>query len=320
LQIEPWLDLLYTSNDLTDRFPGRATSLKLIVEDSKSREAPAVNKPTNAVFTENNLCAGLCFYEEGRFYSANDGDYWHEMEFDLHSHTIRATVSQSYLHESQSLIPHMIRPILQSFILPFYGLKALHGAVLTNGKRTVFLGGRGGTGKTTSAIQLMRAGYDLLSDDGPLFFTDNGSAYALSSLDFVHVTENTLRLFPELCQHVVGNKDHRDKFAVPLSTLQSSSAWTNPHQVTHYIQLHRRPDVDIPRIKPVNRNLVHRNLINESMVVFRKSSFRKSNDPFHAYSECVFDLLTKVIRGAQTYELEYSDQHLEKLPEIIDHL
>ena len=320
LQIKPWIDRLYVSNDLTRTFPDKCASLKLIVENKNSAEAALINPPAKGVFAETNLCTGRCYFEEGRFFSANHGDYWHEMEYDLSTDTFRANVGGKYLDNHQALISHLIRPILQSFILPFYGIKTLHGAVLTKEGRTVFLSGQGGIGKTTTAVQLMQAGYDLLSEDGPLFITNNGSAYALSSLDFLHVTENTLTLFPELKRFVVGQKDHREKFAVSMTGLQNGRSWSQPQQITHYIQLRRSSDVNTPQLKQINRRTVHRELINESMVVFRWASAGERAVALHGYSEFVFDLLTKVIHGAETYELNYADQHLEQLPDLISRI
>ena len=57
------------------------------------------------------------------------------------------------------------------------------------------------------------------------------------------------------------------------------------------------------------------------MVIFRPKSFRGGETkPFSDYSEFVFDLLTKVVHDAETYELEYADQHLEEIPELISRL
>lgn len=290
------------------------------MERKDAPTAARIRPPARGVFAETNLCNGRCYYEGGRFFSANHGDYWHEMEYDLNKQTICANLGGRYLHSGQFVISNIIRPILQSFILPFYGLKTLHGAVLSKGGRTIFLNGHGGMGKTTTAVQLMRAGYELLSDDGPFFFTDSGSAYALSSLDYLHLTANTLRLFPELRAHVVGAKDNREKFAVRMSDLQNGGAWTQPLQVTDYIQLRRRRDVTVPRIVKIKRNLVHRSLLDESMVIFRRPPFRGSAYPFREYSEFVFDLLTKVVQGAETYDLEFADHHLPEIPEIINQL
>jgi hypothetical protein len=242
------------------------------------------------------------------------------MEYDLNTHTIRANLGGKYLDNGWTVVSNMIRPILQSFIMPFYGLRTLHGAVLSKDGRTFFLNGRGGMGKTTTAVQLMRAGYDLLSDDGPFFFIHGGHARALSSLDYLHVTENTLSLFPQLRALVVGTKDNREKFAVRICDLQNTSAWTRPVRITDYIQLERRPDVTTPRIKRINRNVVHRSLLDESMIIFRQAPFRSSAYPFREYSEFVFDLLARVVRDAETYVLELADHHLSQVPALIAQL
>ena len=68
---------------------------------------------------------------------------------------------------------------------------------------------------------------------------DGREARALSSLDYLHVTDNTLALFPELAPHVVGGKDSRDKYAVNRSALQRSDAWRRPLRVGTIVKLSR---------------------------------------------------------------------------------
>jgi hypothetical protein len=320
LQLDDWIERLYCSNDLTDRFPAKFKSLKLFVESQNSAQRKPIMPPSQGVFAETNLCNARCYYEAGRFFSANQGDYWHEMEFNLHTNEIRANLGGKFLQSGQAIISNLIRPILQSFILPFYGLRTLHGAVVCKQGRTIFLHGRGGMGKTTTAVQLFAAGYDLLSDDGPFFFIDGASAQVLSSLDYIHLTENTLRLFPQLRTLVVGARDNREKFAVRISDLKNNEAWREPHRITHYIHLQRRPDVPAPSLRKINRNTSHRILLDESMVIFRRAQFQQSAGPFGSYSQFVFDLLGKVIQGAETYELEFADHHLAEIPALVDRL
>ena len=90
------------------------------------------------------------------------------MEYELETGTIRANLGGKYLQSGQAIISNIMRPVLQSFILPFYGLKTLHGALLTKDGQTLFLSGPGGAGKTTTALAFADAGYEILSDDGPL--------------------------------------------------------------------------------------------------------------------------------------------------------
>lgn len=317
LQLEPWLKELYTSNDLTRFFSAQSSRLSLQLESKDSPAAFSLTSKSDAVFAETNLCGGRCFYQDGRFFSASSGEYWHEMEYNLETGTIRANLGGKYLESGQAVISNIVRPVLQSFLLPFHGLKNLHGAVLTKDGQTLFLAGPGGAGKTTTAIQFAAAGYELLSDDGPLFTLHEDRALALSSLDYLHLTDSTLGLFENLRRHVVGEIDGRDKYAIPLRKLQKSDAWRRPQQITRFIQLRRDGRFARPQIRRVDKKHVLQELFNDSMVIFRRTPFRDKL-PFRRYSEFIFDLIVKIIQDAEVCRLEFADQHLPLLPALLD--
>ena len=318
LSFEPWLDALYVSNDVSQTFPARQPTLKLQVEDAAT-SGVWIDTPALAVFAETNLCNARCYYESGRFYSSNLGNYPHELVYDLRTHTIVASLGGRYVDNPQFIVGNILRPILQSFVMPFYGMKTLHGAVLNRGDQTLFLAGAGGAGKTTAAIELMGAGYDLLSDDGPFFVLEGGRAYALASLDYLHVTETTLALFPQLCTYVIGEKDGREKYAVPTRNLQNLDGWKKPQQVTEYIQL-RRTHVARPRLQRRPKLVAHRQLMRESMIVFRAAQFRTEAYPFREYGEFTFEVVASLVQNAEVYELEYADDHLAELPALLEQL
>ena len=274
------------------RFPDREATLTLEIETLDPIRAAREPWPNGAVFSENNLCGAPCYYADGRFYAARDGELPLRLEYDFASSTIRALVG-GLLTSGQYIVIDLIRPILQSFLLPFYGLKSLHGAVLHGHGKTIFLDGPGGAGKTTTALMLARAGFDVLSDDGPLFVADGGRTFVLSSMDFAHLTEGTVRLFPELEPFVVGGKDSRGKFAVNLRPLQPSGSLA-PLSVTHYIRL-RRVSCSQPRLFPLERAHVLRDFVDSSLVVFRPAPFR-GDRRFVAYSQETLDLVRSLVR------------------------
>lgn len=319
LDVSEVIEQLYVSNDLRATLPSRASSLTLRVERADSPHAEPIAPPAGAVFAETNLCTGPCYYASGRFFSASDSPYWHRMDYDLDARVIRANVAGIYYDVPQAIVSNLIRPILQSFLLPFHGLKTLHGAVASKNDRTVFLVGAGGMGKSTAIAQLMRDGYDLISDDGPFFTLDGRSAFALSSLDFLHVTENTLALFPELAPHVVGGRDHREKFAVRRTRLQRDDAWRRPLRVSTIARLRRGP-VERPRVTRLSKQSVMRELLNESMIVFRPSVFRDRSAMFTGYSDFILELVAGVVGDAEAYEVEFANHHLAALPELLDRL
>lgn len=308
-----WVDRLYSESDLRLRFPRRAATLTLEIGklDSRSARQPW---PAGVVFAETNLCGAPCFYADGRFYASRDGDLPLRLEYDFASSTIRALVGGLFLTSGQYIVIDLIRPILQSFLLPFYGLKSLHGAVLHGHGRTIFLDGPGGAGKTTMALMLARTGYDLLSDDGPLFVSDGGRTYVLSSLDFAHVSEGTVRLFPELERLLVGGRDSRGKYAVRLRSLQPSGQLA-PLAVTHYIRL-RRGNCANPSVIRLGKKDMLRDLVDNSLVVFRPASFR-GDRRFKAHSQETLDLISGLVRDAEPCCLEFADQHLPEIPAML---
>jgi hypothetical protein len=314
-----WIDRLYVSNDLRGALPTRASSLTLRIERADDRDAPIPEAPPGAAFAEMTMCTAPCYYARGRFFSASDSPYWHRMDYDLDSRTIRASIGGIYLTRPQAVVSNLLRPILQSFLLPFHGLKTLHGAIVSKGGHTIFLMGSGGSGKSTTTAQLMRDGYDLISDDGPFFTIDGTAAIAMSSLDFLHVTKNTLDMFPELEPHVVGVMDHRDKFAVHRAGLQRGDAWQRPLLVDTIVRLRRGP-VNRPVVRTYDKRALMRDLFNETMIVFRPSVFRDRAPLFKAYSDFIFEVVAGVVRDAHAVELEFADHHLRDLPAIIDRL
>ncbi|MCW2991566.1 MAG: hypothetical protein JWM73_2160, partial [Solirubrobacterales bacterium] len=241
------LEQLYVSNDLRAELPGHAATLTLQVERAGSGHALDV-VPIDArsgVFAEHNLSGCPAFYADGRFYARGADGL--EIEYDLVAHAVRANVGGRRAGDARMVAIHVVRGILQSFLLPFYGLHAAHGAVVSDGERTVMLTGRGGAGKTTAALYLQHHGFELLSDDAPLFVAAGGEALALSSLDYHHVTPATVELLPWLAEHVIGETDIRGKLAVSQSGLQPGDGWRRPRRVTHVVELHRGP-VAAPRL------------------------------------------------------------------------
>src|SRR5262249_43204471 len=157
------------------------------------------------VFAENNLCGGRCFYGDDMFTAVVEGDYPLRIDYTVSQPRIRAVLAPLFIDRPQAAIGRLLRPLLQSFLMPFLGLKAVHAATVAGAGAATLLIGAGGAGKTTTAIALALDRCALLSDDGPLITMRGGEAVVLSSLDYAHATSGTLELFPKLGPHVVGD-------------------------------------------------------------------------------------------------------------------
>jgi hypothetical protein len=319
LDLAPWVERLYTSNDLTRRFPARAQRLRLLLERQDSIHALPIVPLANGAFAETHLGLGPCYYAAGRFHSANLGHLRHEMDYDLDSHTLRANVAGRYAQSPQTVLTYILRPILKGFLMPFYGLTTIHAAGVRKNGRTLLLAGEPGAGKTTTAIHLMLAGYDLLSDDRTFLTLDGEAAWALSSLDSLHVTSQTLRMFPALAPHVVGDPDEAGKWAVSLAPFRQRMSWREPSRVTHVVQLRRGP-VTRPHTVKLDRGRVLEDLLRETMIVFRSPAFRADPYPFRQYSEFILAAIVTLVRDAKLYALEFADHDLPRLPAMLDAL
>jgi len=311
--LDPLLERLYAGNDLgaDDRFRPAAMALAL---DVAGRGSPDSSLPADAVFAETNLCGGRCYYSGGTLFALVDGDYPLRVECDLDSLTCRVQLDRRFLADPQAVIGRVVRPLLQSFLLPFVRIKPLHAAALARNGRSLLLTGSAGAGKTTAAIALARAGSTLLSDDGPLVTTTGDGAVVLSSLDYVHATDRTLALFPDLRAHVVGGRDHREKYAIARAALSTGDDWRVPMPIVAHVEL-CRCRTDHPSLVPVDRGAVFAGLVRESMVVFRRPVFRQPR--FAAYSAWTLECLAAVVAGARAFRLEYADHHLPQLPRLL---
>lgn len=78
---------------------------------------------------------------------------------------------------------------------------ALHAAALEHGGRGLLLTAPSGNGKTTAAVNLMRAGWRYASDDTVLLHETDSTVEVLSFRRDVSVTPDTARIWPELADH-----------------------------------------------------------------------------------------------------------------------
>lgn len=317
LDVDAWVERLYDSNDLTARFPAHTARLRLLVERGDSPYAFSLRPLDAGTFAETHLGLGPCYYADGRFFSRNDGPLAHEMEYDFAAHTVRVNVAGRYVENPQSVITFVMRTILKGVLMPFYRLATVHAAGVSKDDRTVFLCGAPGAGKSTTAIHLMLAGWDLLSDDRMFVTVDGGRAYALSSLDALHVTDSTLALFPALGPHVVGEKDEGGKWSVSLHGLPRGTAWREPRRITHFIQLRRGP-VARARLSPLGRGQALEGLLRDVMIVFRGRAFRSAPYPFREYSDFILGALTALVADAQLSVLEYADADLPRISALLE--
>lgn len=95
----------------------------------------------------------------------------------------------------------LTHPLFSLALIEFLKRRAcypLHAAALAIDERCILLAGTSGAGKSTLTLALLRAGFGFLSDDLVFLKQDTERLQALAFPEEIDVTDETVRLFPEL--------------------------------------------------------------------------------------------------------------------------
>jgi len=316
-RIHKWLTSYYSPYDQRDFFSNYSASYKLELEEIGSVFAHDLEPSGEGVFTKFCLANSHCHYADGVFYSKGEGQFAHQIEIDVRRRSTRANIGGEFIESEESFIYNVMRDVLGKLLLPLNNLMSMHGAVVTNGSRTIFLAGDKGMGKSTISLKLLENGYRILSDDSPLFTFIDGRTLVLSSLDELSVTTNTLKLFPSLNEFVSRQREISGKHFVSRSALGKEKVASGPLPITDFIELKRGP-CQQPSLTEVSKNKVTGDLIREFMSIFGPQ-ITLTSDPklFKRATKFIFDTTSAMLLEARAFELRYDDQDLEKIPELI---
>jgi hypothetical protein len=111
---------------------------------------------------------------------------------------VLAGFAETELLQSDWLVTNLFFYPLWGQLLKESGLFPLHAAGLAKEGRSCLFLGRSGSGKSTLTVNLVKSGYGLLSDDTVFLREKDGIVEALSFPEEINVTEQTVRLIPEL--------------------------------------------------------------------------------------------------------------------------
>jgi len=113
-------------------------------------------------------------------------------------HRVAVGFAAKELLQSDWLVTNLFFYPLWEQLLKEAGLFPLHAAgLLRDGRSCLFLG-RSGSGKSTLTLHLVKSGYGLLSDDTVFLRETDGKVEALSFPEEINVSEQTIKLIPEL--------------------------------------------------------------------------------------------------------------------------
>lgn len=315
-RIYKWIEDYYQSLNQATLLPHWTGRYSLSIEELGSPFAFTIEPPAGAQFAKFCLLNAHCYYSNGVFFSEQTTDSVHQCEVDTVARTVKLNLGGLFIESEECFIYNVLRDLLKKLLFPLNHLLTLHGAIVTKNGQAIFLAGDKGMGKSTVALKLMEHDYAVLSDDSPLFTFFDGGTYALSSLDELSVTENTVRLFPKLAPLVSRQRDISQKFFLSRNLMPQEKLSNGPARITTYIDLVRGEHAQA-KITRSPRTAVTGNLLREAMLLYQNLEHPQAKF-FDQINQFQFDTISQVVSKADTYTLTYGNQHLAELPSLIE--
>jgi len=168
------------------------------------------------------------------FFTSKDGSLVH---FDSATRNCSAFIRPEIQNEMSTICSLVSGPLIETMKLA--GLFYLHAAGLWHNGIGYLISGDGGCGKTTSALNLVRSGFDYVSDDSLLMDARDGTIRVYPWYRDFHLTPDLCRRYGELDCLALEHQSEEDKISVDVSQYFQGS-------YRHWIE----PDVIIfPRIR-----------------------------------------------------------------------
>lgn len=211
------------------------------------------------------------------------------------------------LLDSDWLISHLFFYPLWAQLLKEAGLFPLHAAGLAKERKGFLFPGRSGSGKSTLILNMVRAGYGLLSDDTVFLRLQDGRVEALSFPEEINIKEETIELIPELSR--VKNftvNDLRQKSSFSIEELYPGCVVEKSTPAV--VVFPEITDNDATVVEPMSRT--------EALALSMRYGFFFV-DPSTTGRH--FEILSQLARQAECYRL-YSGRNQEELERVINAL
>ncbi|HEX6644675.1 MAG TPA: hypothetical protein VF037_08355 [Gemmatimonadales bacterium] len=186
------------------------------------------------------------------------------------------------------------------------GIQAVHAGLVARGGVGVLFGGPGGSGKTTTAVTSLRAGFQYLADDYVgLERQDDGSWFGHSLYSSSHFEPHHLERFPDLLPHAMaGRLEREDKHMVLLSGL-FPGGFADGARIAA-VALPRVAPIEETRFRPASKVEVLRQLAPSSLFQL----------PYGVAGRRSFDTMVALVESVPTWWLELG-RDLDSIPRAI---
>lgn len=153
-------------------------------------------------------------YQQGHryFYTANDGSM---IQFDSVARNVQGFIRPGIQNDMSTICSLVSCPLIET--LKLAGRFYLHAAALSHNGIGYLITGDGGSGKTTSALNLVRNGFDYVSDDSLIFEKRDGVIQVCPWYYEFHISPDICRCYDELQHLFAEDLAEGEKFSVDVS-------------------------------------------------------------------------------------------------------
>jgi hypothetical protein len=218
------------------------------------------------------------------YYSAKDGSI---VRFDPKVRYCQGFIRPGIQHETSTICSLVSGPLIET--MKSAGRFYLHAAALAHNGIGYLISGDGGCGKTTSALNLVRSGFDYVSDDSLLLDHRDGVVRAYPwSLDF-HVSPGICGRYDEL-QHLSAALAAGEKCSVDVSRYFKGvpKKWIEPNVIIFPRICSRKTSI----LSPIDSMEVFTRLMRQTIL---------GSDPVLAKRH--LELIKVLVQKAQGFEL-----------------
>jgi len=181
------------------------------------------------------------------------------------------------------------------------GHTCLHAATVTLGERGVLLMGPSGSGKTTTALSLLRGGFEMFSDEHSVLNTGTGGTLVTGFRSAPRILDGARYTLAQLERTLETRGMHKTPVAVPRARRGSQSTWLRPAAMLFL------------RIRPGGDHSVRSISAEEAFVRVMKQVL----DPTNVFrQEEQAQAVIRLVEGCPAHELALGN-NLASLPEFV---
>ena len=162
------------------------------------------------------------------YFTSKDGSL---VQFDSAKRHCKAFIRPEIQNEMSTICSLVSGPLIET--MKSAGRFYLHAAGLCHNGISYLISGDGGCGKTTSALNLVRSGFDYVSDDSLLMDARDGTIRVYPWYRDFHLSPDLCRRYGELDGLVAEHQSEEDKVSVDVSQFFQGSYrhWIEPHVI-----------------------------------------------------------------------------------------